>query len=99
MPGVGASAGEDPDADAMMVLVLFFRLDGRRALTRLIINRESLREVPSKMERKRLAQARRRFSEELCCRGLLEYQGENREPIKSCRKLNEGTCHRFVKTA
>jgi len=97
MPGIGASAGEDPDADALTVAVLFCRLNHRRALTRLLILRHSLRDVPSRIERRRLSKARRRFAEELCCRGLLEFQGEKKDPVKNCRKYSGGSCHRFKK--
>lgn len=92
---VGASAGMDPDADALTVLVVFCRVNGRRALSRLLIERVKMRDVRSREERRRLRHARERFARELCCRGLLEWQGERKAPHDKCRKLRAGTCPRF----
>lgn len=92
----GETPGEDYGADALTVLVLFCRFDGsRRALTKLYLRRVRFREIKSRRDRDIVARANRRFLEALCCRGLIEYQGDDHEPHRSCRLLKAGTCPRF----
>jgi hypothetical protein len=87
---------DDPDADALTVLMLFDRFDGRRrSLTRLYIRRVRWKEIKSRYERGIVSRAQMRFLSALCCRELIEYQGDNREPHRSCRMLKKGRCPRW----
>ena len=90
---------DDPDADALTVLILFYRFDGyRRALTKLYLRHVRFREIKSRRDRDIVSRANRRFLQALCCRGLLEYQGNQNEPHRNCRMLLAGSCHRFTIT-
>jgi hypothetical protein len=87
---------DDPDADALTVLILFSRYDGsRRALTRLYIRRVRFREIKSRRDRQIASRAQMRFLRALCHRGLIEFQGDAHEPHRSCRMLASGRCPRF----
>lgn len=87
---------DDPDADALTVLILFSRYDGkRRSLSKLYIRRVRWKEIKNRRDRQIASRANMRFLMALCCRGLLEYQGDHREPHRSCRMLRSGRCHRF----
>lgn len=68
--------GED-DRDPLTVVVLFSRHDRRRYLTRLLVERIPLKQLPGQ-ERRRARRAVSRFARDLCSRGLLE------NPPKGC---------------
>ena len=92
MPGIGASSGEDPDADALMVLILFDRHNRKNILKRLLVHRESLKDIRSDRDRAYAYNTLNRFARALCCRGLLEFQGSKKEPHRSCRLFRHGKC-------
>ena len=92
----GRPSGEDHDADALTVLILFCRFNGsRRALTKLYIHRARFKEIKNRHDRRVISHANRRFLKALCCRGLLIYQGDDKEPHRFCKRLKDGRCHRF----
>ena len=96
----GKVAGEDYDADALTVLILFCRFDGKRnSLTKLYIHRVRFREIKNNRDRSVASHANRRFLKQLCCRGLLAFQGGRNEPHRSCRAFQAGECYRFAKSA
>jgi hypothetical protein len=86
--------GEDADALALTVDLLFARYDRRRYLTRLFIERKQISDFPGR-ERHRARKARNHFVRELCHRGMLEFQGESKDPQKSCPAYVHGQCPRF----
>lgn len=92
MPGIGASSGEDPDADALTVLILFSRHNKKKLLTRLLVDRESIKEIRGERDKAMAYRVLHRFACALCCRGLLEFQGEKKEPHRSCRLYQRGKC-------
>jgi len=97
MPGIGASSGEDPDADALMVLILFERHNRRKMLTRILVEREPLKEIKGERDRKFAHNTLNIFARALCCRGMLEFQGEKKEPHRSCRMFHRGKCPLYDK--
>jgi len=94
---IGGRSGNDPDADALTVLVLFSRHDRRRLLTRIIIRRERFKEIKGERDRKYAFRTFASFARALCCRGLIEFQGERKEPQRSCRMYKNGECPLFEK--
>lgn len=97
MPGIGASSGEDPDADALTVLILFHRHNRKRWLTRLLVQRERLKEIRADRDRRFAINTLNCFARALCCRGMLEFQGEKKEPHRSCRMFRHGKCPLYEK--
>lgn len=90
----GATAGEDPGADALTVEILFARYDRRGALTRLYFKRHTLDDFGGR-ERRLARKARNHFIRELCHRGLLAFQGDDKSPQKWCPGYVHGECPRF----
>jgi len=92
IPGIGASSGEDPDADALMVLILFCRHNKKNMLTRLLVNRETFKDIRGERDKALAYKTLNRFARALCCRGMLEFQGKKKEPHRSCRTYRQGKC-------
>ena len=92
---IGASSGEDPDADSLTVLLLFHRHDRRRLLSRILIRRERAKDIKGERDRKYAYRTVAAFARALCCRGLIEFQGSGKEPQRSCWTFRNGRCPRF----
>lgn len=92
----GVDSGKDYDADALTVLILFCRFDGpRRSLTKLYILRVRKKEIKNRRDHGVMSRANQRFIAELCCRGLLVFQGDRREPHRSCMMFQAGRCAKY----
>jgi len=92
----GNAAGEDFDADALTVLVLFCRFNGkRRSLTKLYLERVRIKNIKNYHARGVASNANRQFLTQLCCRGMLVFQGDRHEPHRSCRAFQAGQCSMY----
>jgi hypothetical protein len=84
----------DDDKDPETVFVFFMRREEKRILTRLLIEHQTLDDFSGAFKH-RARKVLNHFVRDLCCNGLIEFQGENKHPQKSCLEYSTGKCYRF----